>query len=163
MRIKLSLERSERIYVSLLSLYPVGFRVRFAHEMAQVFRDCNHDVIKKDDASLLAAFWFRTARDLFLSVIRERRRELLSPLAPDHPVVGVLDLLLIPSMVSANLIALGPILALLVNGGVNVPTEQFVVTSGFFSFGIGSLAIVASLVMAKLRPTVRLWVKLSSR
>ena len=33
--------------------------------------------------------------------------------------------------------------------------------SGFFSIVIGTLAVVASVVITKLRPHVRLWVKLS--
>jgi hypothetical protein len=71
-------------------------------------------------------------------------------------------MLLIPSMVIGNLIALGPILTLMTLNGVAIRFDQFVVRSGFFSLAVGALAVVASLVITKLRPTVRLWVKLSA-
>ena len=159
---KLTLEHSERLYNALLSLYPVHFRVRFAPEMVQLFRDCCHAAQEKGEVAVLVAFWIRMTRDLLSSVLRERRRELMGPFDAEHPLIGIIDLLLIPSMVVANLLALGPILTLLVSGSARIPTDQFMMTSGFFSVAIGSLAVVASLVITKLRPTVRLWVKLSA-
>ena len=155
-------EYSERVYHALLSLYPVRFRVRFAPEMAQLFRDCCHDALEKGRLAVLVAFWLRAARDLFISVLRERRRELMGPVDAGHPLIGIIDLALIPIMVTANLLALGPIVTLLIRGGVDIPIDQFMMTSGFFSLALGSLAVVTSLVITKLRPTVRLWVKLSA-
>ncbi len=157
----LTVQYSERVYNALLSLYPVHFRIRFAPEMMQLFRDCCHDVLEKGQVAVLVAFWLRVVRDLFVSVLRERRRALMGPINAEHPLIGIIDLLLIPSMVTANLIVLGPILTLLIGGGERIPTDQFVMTSGFFSFAIGSLTVLASVVITKLRPTVRLWVKLS--
>src|SRR5215831_2534785 len=142
----LSIQYSERVYNALLSLYPFHFRVRFAPEMLQLFRDCCRDALEKGQVAVVVAFWLRLTRDVFVSVVRERGRELMRPVGAEHPLVGIVDLLLIPSMVTANLIALGP----------------FFMTSGFFSVAIGTLAVVASVVVTKLRPTVRLWVKLSA-
>ena len=39
----LSIQHSGRLYTALLSLYPPRFRIRFAPEMLQVFRDCCHE------------------------------------------------------------------------------------------------------------------------
>ena len=156
----LSIEYSERIYNALLSLYPVHFRVRFGPEMSQLFHDCCHQALKRGQLAVLAAFWFRAVKDLALSILRERHRELVGPIS-EHPLIGFLDLLLIPSMVTAKLLVLGPILTLLVRGGDNLSLDQFMMTSAFFSLAIGSLAVGASVVITRLRPSVRLWVKLS--
>jgi hypothetical protein len=158
----LSIQYSERLYNALLSLYPVRFRIRFAPEILQLFRDCCHDALEKGEVAVVAALWLRLMRDLFLSVLRERGRELMGPIDAEHPLRETIDFLLIPSMVTANLLALGPILTLMVSGVAHIPLDQFVLTSGLFSIAIGTLAVVASLVITKLRPTVRLWVKLSA-
>jgi hypothetical protein len=157
-----NLQFAERVYNVLLSLYPIRFRVRFAPEMVQLFRDCCHDALEKGEVAILAAFLVSALRDLLVSILRERRSELMGPLNIDHPIVGIIDRMLIPSIVTVNLVVLGPVLTLLVRGGVMMPMEQFMMTSGFFSVAIGSLAVVTSLVITKLRPTVRLWVKLSA-
>jgi|SRR5207253_6255309 len=157
----LSIEHSERVYNALLSLYPIRFRMRFGPEMSQLFHDCCHEALKKGQLAVLAAFWLQAIKDLTLSILRERRRELMGPIS-EHPLIGFIDLLLIPTMVTANLLALGPILTLLVRGAGNIPFDQFMMTSAFFSLAIGSLAVVASLVITRLRPSVRLWVKLSA-
>jgi hypothetical protein len=157
-----SIEYAERLYSALLSLYPFRFRVRFAPEMIQLFRDSYQDALEKGQVAVFVALWLQVTRDLFVSVVRERSRELLHPLDLNHPLIAVIDLLLIPGMVTAKLLALGPILTLLVHGGRNIPANQFALTSGFFSIAIGALAILVSVIITKLRPTVRLWVKLST-
>jgi hypothetical protein len=157
----LSIQYAERAYNALLSLYPVRFRIRFGPEMTQLFRDCCHDALEKGEVAVLVAFWVAAVRDLLLSVVHERSRELAGPLGIDHPFVGFVDATLIPSMVGMNLLALGPLLTLLF-AGVTIPTDRFIMTSGFFSIVLGSLAVLASLAITRLRPTVRLWVKLSA-
>src|SRR5438874_12243113 len=107
----LSVEYSERVYNALLSLYPFRFRIRFGPEMSQLFHDCCHEAVKKGQVAVLTAFWFQATKDLALSILRERRRELMGPIQ-EHPLIGLIDLLLIPAMVTANLVALGPILTL---------------------------------------------------
>src|SRR5690348_12355097 len=113
----LTLHYSERVYNALLSLYPVRFRIRFAPEMLQLFRDCCHDALEKGEVAVLVAFWLRAMRDLLFSVVRERQREVLGPLNSDHPLMSIIDLTLIPTIVTVNLIVLGPVLTLLVRGG----------------------------------------------
>jgi hypothetical protein len=157
----ISIQYSERIYTALLSLYPPRFRVRFAPEMLQLFRDCTHDALEKGEVAVLVAFWLCAVRDLLYSVLRERSRGFVAPISSEHPLMGIIDLLLIPSMVTIKLVVLGPLMALMFHGA-SLSSGQFVVTSGFFSVAIGTLAVIASLVFAKLRPTVRLWVKLSA-
>lgn len=162
----LSIYYAERIYSALLALYPVEFRVRFAPEMLQLFRDCCHDVLEdaleKGEIAVIAAFWVQAMRDLLSSVARERSRALLGPVNAYHPLVAVVDLLLIPSMITANLIVLGPLLALLTLGGGFITVDRFIAASAFFSVAIGTGAVLASIVITRLRPTVRLWVKLST-
>jgi hypothetical protein len=157
----LSIHYAERVYNALLSLYPVRFRIRFSSEMAQLFHDCCQDALEKGEIAVLVAFWVAAVRDLLFSLMRERRRDLVAPLGMDHPLVGFIDFMLIPSIVTTNLVVLGPVLTLLVRGDFDISPEQFAMTSGFFAIVIGSLAVAASLVITKLRPTVRLWVKLS--
>ena len=157
----LSVAYAERVYDALLSLYPPSFRIRFAPEMTQLFRDCSRDALEKGEAAVFVVFLLQTVKDLTLSVLRERRRELMGPIT-ENPFVGIIDLLLIPTMVTANLIALGPILTLLFRGAGRISSAEFTMTSAFFSFAIGSLTVLASIVITKLRPTVRLWVKLSA-
>src|SRR4051794_17128753 len=108
----LSIQYSERLYNALLSLYPVRFRIRFAPEMMQLFRDCSHDALEKGEIAVFASFWALAIRDLFFSVVRERGRELITAGAAEHPLTAIIDLLLIPSMVTLKLVALGPILTL---------------------------------------------------
>ena len=158
----LSIEYFERVYNALLSLYPPRFRIRFAPEMLQLFRDCCHDALEKGQVAVVVAFWLQITRDLFVSAIRERGREFLGPLDAEHPLTLILDVFLIPTMVTIKLAALGPILTLMIQGGVEMSLDRFVLTSSVFSVAIGILALAASLVMTRLRPTVRLWVKLSA-
>jgi len=158
----LSIDYSERLYSALLSLYPVRFRIRFAPEMLQLFHDCCKDAVEKGQVAVVAAFWLQVMRDLLSSALRERGRDLLGPINATHPLIAMVDMLLIPSMVTANLLALGPILTLLTLGGKHITFDRFVTASMFFSIAIGTAAVVVSVLITKLRPTVRLWVKLST-
>src|SRR5260370_31598865 len=102
---------SEHIYNALLSLYPVRFRVRFGPEMAQLFRDCCHDALQKGEVAVLVAFLLQVTRDLLSSILRERGREIFRPpimTTAEHPVIAIIDSLLIPSIVTVNLMVLGP-------------------------------------------------------
>src|SRR5215471_17532372 len=125
----LTLHYSERLYHALLSLYPLNFRVRFGPEMMQLFRDCYYDALEKGEVAVLVAFWIRVTRDLFISVLSERRRAFMGPLNADHPLVEFVDLTLIPGIVTVNLLVLGPILTLLFRDGARIPMDQFVMTS----------------------------------
>jgi hypothetical protein len=158
----LSIQYSERIYTALLSLYPAEFRIRFSPEMVQLFRDCSQDALEKGQVAVIVALWIRVVRDLVASAARERSRAILVPINARHPLVAVVDMLLIPGMVAANLLALGPILTLLTLGEAGITADSFFAASAFFSVAIAAGAVVASLVITRMRPTVRLWVKLSA-
>jgi hypothetical protein len=158
----LSIEYLDRLYNALLSLYPPRFRIRFGPEMLQLFRDCSRDALEKGEVAVIVVFWLQVMRDLFFSVVRERGREILGPGATENPLMSIIDVLLIPSMVTVKLVALGPIFTLMFRNGARISPEQFVMISAFFSLGIGALAVVSSLVFNRLRPNVRLWVKLSA-
>jgi hypothetical protein len=157
----LSIEYSERFYSALLSLYPARFRVRFAPEMLQLFRDCAHDALEKGEVAVFVAFLVGMLRDLLLSIARERGKAWVGPIE-GHPLIAIIDMLLIPTVVTMKLVALGPILTLLFRDSTRISLDQFVMTSAFFSLAIGTLAVMASIVFTRLRPTVRLWVKLSA-
>ena len=158
----LSIEYLERLYNALLSLYPPRFRIRFGPEMLQLFRDCSRDALEKGELAVVVVVSLQLMRDLFLSVVRERGREILCPAETTNPFMGIVDVLLIPTMVTIKLLALGPVFTMMFRNGARISPDQFVVVSAFFSLGIGVLAVVSSLVFNKLRPNVRLWVKLSA-
>src|SRR5262245_2014103 len=115
----LSIDYSERVYNALLSLYPSRFRIRFAPEMLQLFRDCYQDALEKGQVAVVVAFWLGVTRDLLVSAIHERGRALLGPLDSEHPLMSVLDVFLIPVMVTCKLLALGPIMTLMIRGGAD--------------------------------------------
>ena len=69
----LTINYSERLYSALLSLYPAHFRIRFAGEMMQLFRDCCHEALEKGEVAVMAAFWLQAIRDLGVSVLLFRR------------------------------------------------------------------------------------------
>src|SRR5215470_5254140 len=96
----LKLIYSERVYSALLSLYPVRFRIRFAPEMLQLFRDCCRDALEKGEVAVVVSFWILAIRDLLFSAMHERRREIMGPLDSEHPLIGIFDLMLIPGIVT---------------------------------------------------------------
>ena len=156
------LHYSERFYGALLSLYPAPFRVRFAAEMLQVFRAGLRQEARRGERMRLAAWWFQTFKDLAVSISREHTRGLTS-IGMDHPFVALVDSLLIPGIVGINLMVLGPTVAalLLRMHLTKVSSDEFFTTSVAASLVLGGLGVLRAVVVARLRPTVRLWVKLS--
>lgn len=157
------LEYSERVYAILLSFYPVETRARFGPDMLQLFRDCCRYEIREGGARRLLIVWIRALKDIALSILQEQGRALIRPIGAAHPLVALADSLLIPAIVGINLVVLGPVAtALLLRlEPARVPLDEFVVTSAMASLILGGLGILRALVVARLRPTVRLWVKLS--
>jgi hypothetical protein len=157
------LEYSVRFYRALLSLYPVPFRVRFGPEMMQVFRASLRSEARHGRPLRLARWWLQTFKDLVVSISREHGRDLMGPLGASHPVVALVDSLLIPGIVGINLIVLGPMVTalLLRMQPTMVSPDEFFTTSVISSLVLGGLGILRAVVLARLRPTVRLWVKLS--
>ena len=157
------LEHAERIYGALLWLYPVRFRLRFGQEMALVFRDCCHDQLQAGGNSGFVAFWLHTVKDVLTSLGRQQGRQLIQDIDLDHPLFAMIDSTLIPTIIVTNLIALGVVVTILVRSvpGTPIPLDEFMLISGMLSVVFGILGVLSSLIMARLRPTVRLWVKLS--
>lgn len=68
------LSASERIYASLLWLYPAAFRRRYRDEMVVLFSDQLRDVRSADGTGGLATTWIRTLVDLVTSAVGEHLR-----------------------------------------------------------------------------------------
>jgi hypothetical protein len=159
-----TVEYAERIYSTLLWLYPVQFRRHFGTEMKRVFRECCHDQLRMDGLSGCLALWLHMLKDLVVSASNERVRELISRIDLDHPVFEIIDSTLMPTIIVSNLVALGSVVTILLfraTPGHRVSVNDFMLTSGTISVVFGILGVVSSMIMQRLRPTVRLWVKLS--
>jgi hypothetical protein len=152
------------VYSILLCLYPVGFRRRFGQEMAGVFRECCHDELHTRGLIGCVALCLHTLKDLVVSAGRERIYELTSLVDLDHPVFGIIDSTLMPTIIVSKLIALGCVVTVLFFRGKlgnAVSVDDFMIISGSVSVLFGVLGVISSVIMRRLRPTVRLWVKLS--
>jgi len=66
---------SERLYAEFVRLYPRRFHDEFAAEMERLFWDQYQDA-RNDGGFSVASLWFRTLRDLGLSLVREHIEEL---------------------------------------------------------------------------------------
>ena len=66
---------AERIYGSLLRLYPAGFRRDYEALMLQLFRDVSRARYPQQGLPGMALWWCRTLLDLVFTVIEERRKE----------------------------------------------------------------------------------------
>jgi hypothetical protein len=154
---------SVRMYAALLALYPIEFRVRFGQEMLQVFRASFIYEAHCGRTAKLLSFWFRTLKDLLVSVIQEQGRQITRGIHGDNPIVAFVDSLLIPSMIAINLFVLGPCVTALFVGVAahRISAEQFMTISFVVAITLGTLGVLRALIVARLRPTVRLWVKLS--
>ncbi len=99
------IELSQRIYSSLLSLYPIAFRREYGPSMLQLFTDQYREARRRHGAWGILFQWPRTLLDLLFSVLREH---IASPMAtggllepvPNQPLPwkGVV-LVLIPCLV----------------------------------------------------------------
>jgi hypothetical protein len=130
--------------------------------MLQVFRaSCKYEATGGGTA--LLCFWLATFKDLIISIAQQRGRELTHALDTSNPVVAFIDSLLIPSMIAMNLFVLGPLITALFAGAyaAEIPTDHFVTTSLVVSLVLATLGVLRALIVARLRPTARLWVKLS--
>jgi hypothetical protein len=65
---------SERVYRTLLVLYPKGFRESYGPHMVQVFRDTSRDEVRRVGMLGLLALWMRTVPDLVSTAHAERSR-----------------------------------------------------------------------------------------
>jgi hypothetical protein len=65
---------SERVYRTLLVLYPADFRRAYGPQMAQVFRDVCRDTYCQGGTAGLVNWWAAALFDLLATVIAERRK-----------------------------------------------------------------------------------------
>ncbi|HYR90660.1 MAG TPA: hypothetical protein VE422_41735 [Terriglobia bacterium] len=137
---------SERFYSALLFLYPVEFRVRYGPEMVQLFRDCSRE-------EELFALWLRTLKDLALSIPRERVRDVMSFSSFESPARGVIDSLVVLSIIGANLFLGGGAVAFYLSRGLEPfnPSTDFILLWGISAVGLGGLGILRSLILARFR------------
>jgi hypothetical protein len=159
-----AVEHAERIYSSLLWLYPHPFRRRFGPEMKRVFRECCHEQLRTDGSTGFVGLWFHTLKDLVVSAGHQRIRGLVCRIDLNHPVFEIIDSTVMPTIIVSNLIAMGDVVTILFflgPPGQRISVNDFMLTSGMVSVLFGILGVVSSLTIARLRPTVRLWVKLS--
>lgn len=66
---------SERIYKTLLYLYPKQFRAAYGRQMRQTFRDACREAYHQKGVSGLLALWLPTLLDLVKSALEERARQ----------------------------------------------------------------------------------------
>ena len=64
----------ERLYRSLLRLYPTEFRARFGDEMVQLFGDQLRDARTGAAGGGMARTWLRTLGDLLVTAVTEHAR-----------------------------------------------------------------------------------------
>ncbi len=65
---------SERVYGTLLFLYPADYRREYCPLMAQFFRDASRDRLRRDGMAGVALWWCKTLLDLMITVIEQRRK-----------------------------------------------------------------------------------------
>ena len=66
---------SERLYMTLLYLYPKQFRAAYGQHMRLTFRDACRAAYRQNGAGGLLALWLPTLLDLFKSALEERARQ----------------------------------------------------------------------------------------
>ena len=84
------LATSDRVYRLLLAVYPPAFRRAYGPHMAQVFRDCCRDALRRDGVPGLIRLWARTLGDLVTTAFKERLSASAAPAsaAPAQIVEG---------------------------------------------------------------------------
>ena len=70
---------TERLYRTLLYLYPAEFRAEYGPQLVQHFRDCLREAVRTGGAAALARVWARTCVDF----ARSLRSEWASTLMPN--------------------------------------------------------------------------------
>lgn len=83
-RRSVSLSISERMYRSLLMLYPSAFRREYGPPLVQAFRDSYRDAHQQDGGIGVIRFWLAAIGDLFSNAFAERISEVLHMFASNH-------------------------------------------------------------------------------
>ena len=145
-----ALALSVRCYRTMLSLYPVTFRVRFRNEMVQVFRDCCRDELRNGRFIPLLRLWSRTVVDIVLSMSRERWRALVSPRPLRLRARGIVESTVILAIIVFHLLAGGVGIALSLPRSYET-VQGFFVMSAAMGAALGGLGVSCSLVLARFR------------
>jgi hypothetical protein len=145
-----ALTLSERCYRSMLSLYPLEFRIRFRNEMAQVFRDSCRNEIESGRMAALFWLWMRALVDLLVSVSRERGRffpDLRS--LPTH-ASGLIDSVVILAIIVFHLLTAGAGLAWYMPR-TSETTQGFFLVSAGMGAALGGFGVICSMVLSRFR------------
>lgn len=105
-------ERSVRIYRSLMHVYPVSFRKRYGCEMIRVFREMATDATQQYGSAGLISTWCRVLGDLVLSAFAEHLVELQGRCAMKTAPGWIVKLLAILNVACFWGIPFSPILAI---------------------------------------------------
>jgi hypothetical protein len=141
---------SERCYRTMLFLYPVEFRIRFHKEMAQLFRDSCRDELRDGDFRGFLRLWGRVLIDLALSISRERGQALLDFRHLPVRAVGIIDSMVILTIIVFHLLVAGSGIALYLPVSYDT-AAGFVLVATAAGSALGGLAVICSLVLARFR------------
>ncbi len=164
-----SVTSGQRLYDFLLMLYPAGFRERFGAEMRQIYRDsCRCDT---GHGGLLrpVAFWFKTLRDLVLSLLRLWIRELAQ--IRETSYLARADSLAVPLVIAMTLIAAGHTAAILarnvappVAGSAHHMSQnvELCIAAGVTACLLGLMGSISAFIVARINRAKRPWLNLST-
>jgi hypothetical protein len=68
---KTTISLSEKIYKTMLELYPSRYRDEFGQEMIQLFQDMYQDAKNSNDNTEMFSLWMRIIHDYFISLTKE--------------------------------------------------------------------------------------------
>ena len=145
-----SLALSAQSYKTMLSLYPLEFRIRFRDEMAQVFRDSCRDALESGRFAALPCLWLRALVDLVVSVSRERGRVLLDIRSLPTYAGGLVESAVILTIIVFHLLAAGTGLAWYMPRSYETTWGFFVVSAGLGA-ALGGVGVICSVVLAHFR------------
>ena len=131
---------SERIYRTLVCLYPSAFRVRFADEMVQLFSDQLRDARARETPLAVGATWFRMLGELTVTVVSEHLeggRDMARTLAAPSITTRALGL--------AGMLGGLAVLAAFVLSELIFETLPWLITVRIELFLLGAIAIVVGI------------------
>jgi len=161
-----SVEYSDRLYGVLLLLYPANFRARFGPEIRQVFREWRREADGGDGRR--ATLWFRTLKDLVVSLPAVWRGELLRVTQDDSSVRELVDSLVVPMVVVAALLVAGHTWAILTRNlppAATIPARsgvgnlELLIAAGIGACALGIAGVLSAFVVARCSRTERPWIK----
>jgi len=141
---------SHRCYSSLLSLYPIEFRIRFRKEMCQVFRDCCRDAVQRGSLKAISALWIRTLLDLGISIFRERGRALTTAVSLRDRTSGVVESMVILAIIIFHLLVAGTWIAHYLPQ-THESTGGFFLVSAAMGAALGGLGMLCSVLLSRFR------------